>query len=327
MESQLTADSLPSIVRDRPVPGRLTALALVLVTNLLVVGAFWFAAFMGWGRFWMPVGYDLLHTAAGTILLSQYLTLGLWSSLSEPRSPFRWLVLVAICAVCGLIVAVVLFPAWRWQFVGRRWGLSWGVVFWELYVNWMLIACSGVVFLLAADIAAWPCRRMFGCRLTFGDQPVVTPAARGFGLMELFWWVGMAAAGCWLLRAMLENVLAENLAIVLIMLAVIIPPGLFGSVAALTTRRRWAGFALSIVVALAYGAALGGILWTISTIARSPQNLLLAYIGGLPFEVVAMAVILATTAAFANASALRWSGARLDASLPNSPNATQRGRR
>lgn len=273
----------------------------------------------------MPVGYDLLHLAAGIILLSQYLTLGLWSSLSEPRSTLRWLLLVVICAASGLIVTVVFFPAWRWQFIGRRFGISWGVLFWQLYVNWMLIASAGVVFLLAADIVGWPFRRVFGCRLTFGTCPTVAPAARGFGLLELFWWVGMAAAGCWLLRAMLENVLAENLGIVLIMLAAIIPPGLFASVAALTAQRRFVGFGLSIVVALAYGAALGGVLWTISSIARAPRNELLAYIVGLPIEVVAMAVILGTFAAFANASALRWYGARLDASLPASPTAMRRG--
>ncbi len=315
METHLAADFVLPVSDGRRAARRWQALAAIAILNVLVVGALWAMAVIGVGRYWMPVGYDLLQVAAGSVLLSQYLMLALWSSLSEPRSPLRWLLLVVVCALAGLIVAVVFFPVWQWQFVGSRW-FSWGIVFWQLYVNWMLVLCSGIVFLLTADIVAWPFRRMLGCRIAFSDAPASTPAARGFGLTELFWWVGMAAAGCWLLRAMLENTLAETVAIVLIMLACVIPPSTIAAVAAFTARRRWLGFLVSIAFALAYGGALGGICWTITSIVPYPRNSLLAYLVYIPVEVMAPVVLVSALAAYANALALRWAGARLAWSMP-----------
>lgn len=286
------------------------ALAVLLGLNLLGVTAVWYLVLIGVGRNWMALGYDAVTIMAASVTIGQYLVLALWSSLTEPRPPLRWLGHLAVCGLGAAAVAAAYFPA-GWQFVGGRFGMTWGALLWEAYVTFMLVLCAGIALVLAADILVWPLRRILGCRLAYDKQPVSPTAARGFGLREMFWWVGIAAAGCWMLRAVLENVLAEDVSVVLFVTISALPVVVPSCMAALAEVKRWRAFLACLGWVAIYSFLLAAVLWMVSSLYRSPQNAIAAYILFFPPEIVAIGTIAAALTAYANAFALRLIGVRL----------------
>lgn len=198
-----------------------------------------------------------------------------------------------------------------------RWALPWGVVFWEAYTTFMLVLCAGIVLFLAADIVAWPLRRVLGCRLVRGGQVPVTPAARGFGLSEMFWWVGMAAAASWLLRAMLENALSESVAMVMVLLVSVLPAALPAAWSAFGAQHRWKSFLLTLLWAGAYGAGLAGLFWVITSVGRAITNTTLLYLLYIPFEMLPTIAVTSAAVLFINCLGLSKAGVRLFWHLPS----------
>jgi MFS family permease len=157
MTSKHLSLPLTGNLRDRGTQGRTLWLLVILVANLAVTFGLWFLAFGNIGGFWLAVGYDWRVMISGAVMASQLVSLALWASLCEPRSPFRWLWLALLAAASAAAMAGALVPAAMLARTGSRWGrwaLPWGVVVWESYVTFMLVLCAAVVFLLAADIVA-----------------------------------------------------------------------------------------------------------------------------------------------------------------------------
>jgi hypothetical protein len=291
-------------------------LFFLLVANLLLLAGLWWLVHLGVGRLWLPVGYDVLAVATGAVGLSQLLVLALWSSLSEPRSPWRWIGLVGLCGLVSTAVSVAFYSPHLWQFTGRRFGFSWGFMFWQCYVTFMLVLSACIALLIAADVVMWPLRRILGCRIALEGHLPRTPAARGFGLTELFWWVAMAAAGCWLLRAILENVLAENLAVSILILICVVPVALPAAFAAVVERKRRAAFIASLTWGAVYSGGTAAVIWIAIETGYSPQHSFLAYLAFLPPELVVLAIGVAFVATYSNGWALRRAGIRLHWEIP-----------
>ena len=319
MTAKTLSPALPGDIRDRRPLGRTLWLFVILIANLAVTFGLWFVAFGRIGGFWLAVGYDWRVMISGAVMASQLVSLALWASLCEPRSPFRWLWLALLSAACAAAMAGALVPAAVLARTGSRWGrwaLPWGVVFWESYVTFMLVLCATVVFLLAADILAWPCRRVLGMRISSRVEPSASPGARGFGLSELFWWVGMAGAACWLLRAMIENVPLENVALVLVILICILPASLPAAWAVFGARNRWLGLVIAIAVCVFYSAGLSALFWAITTANRNISHPLLVYLLYLPTEMIFAVALTACATVYANCTALYAAGIRVVTNIP-----------
>ena len=289
-------------------------LLVILAVNLTATFGLWFIAFGRIGGFWMAVGYDWRVMISGAVMSAQFLALALWASLCEPRSPFRWLWLVLLAATGAAAMAGALVPGALVARASSRWGrwaLPWGVVMWESYVTFMLVLCAAVVFLLAADIFAWPCRRILGLRISSRPEASPTTARRGYGLSELFWWVGMAAAACWLLRAMIENVPLENVALVLLILTCIVPPSLPAAWAVFGARNRWLGLGIAIAGWAFYCTVLTALSWAITAVNRNITQPLLVYILYLPVEMIFAVALAAAATVYANCLALNAAGLRV----------------
>jgi hypothetical protein len=319
MTSKHLSLPLTGNLRDRGTQGRTLWLLVILVANLAVTFGLWFLAFGNIGGFWLAVGYDWRVMISGAVMASQLVSLALWASLCEPRSPFRWLWLALLAAASAAAMAGALVPAAMLARTGSRWGrwaLPWGVVVWESYVTFMLVLCAAVVFLLAADIVAWPCRRVLGLRISSRVEPSASPSTRGFGLSELFWWVGMAGAACWLLKAMLDNVPLEKVAVVLVILTCILPASLPAAWAVFGAKKRWLGLVIAIALCVLYSAGLSALFWAITTANRNISQPVLVYVLYMPTEMIFAVAATACATVYANCSALYAAGIRVVASIP-----------
>jgi hypothetical protein len=83
-------------------------------------------------------------------------------------------------------------------------------------------------------------------------------------------------------------------------------------------RRRWVAFIVWLAWVVVYACMLASALWFFSSINRSPQNPLMAYIVFFPPEMTLVATIASAFTTYFNALALHWIGARLVWNIPSS---------